>query len=147
MLCILSTISSGDLARELKEGPARADGAVLLQPARGELIRGVVEVSCGLPMLLPGVEATFWSRSEERRSTGGAGGEEAHGSRGGGVNWDCRRCRRWLVRSSRLVRWMRCHGRRSRELVTVAGSGTVFCGTIGARLQGVVAPRVAVAAP
>ena len=34
------------------------------------------------------MEATFWSRSEERRSTGGAGGEEAHGSRGGGVNWD-----------------------------------------------------------
>ena len=38
-LCIISTRSSGDLARELKEGPARADGAVLLQPARGELIR------------------------------------------------------------------------------------------------------------
>ena len=37
--CILPTRSSGDLARELKED-VRA--GVLLQPARGELIKGGV---------------------------------------------------------------------------------------------------------
>ena len=82
MLCILSTISSGDLARELKEGPALADGAILLQPARGELIRGVVNFHVAFR---PGLEATFLCRSEERRSTGG---EDTHGSRGGGVYCD-----------------------------------------------------------
>ena len=87
----------GDLARELKEGPALADGAILLQPARGELIRGVVNFHVAFR---PGLEATFLCRSEERRSTGG---EDTHGSRGGGVYW---------------CDWLR--GRRIRVLVTMA---------------------------
>ena len=84
MLCILSTRSSGDLARELKEDPRRAGvGGPTPACKRRADQGGGCEFSCGLPRLRPGLEVTFWSRSEERGAggVGGVGGEDAHGSR------------------------------------------------------------------
>ena len=76
------------------------------------------------------MEVTFWSRSEERGDAGGAGGEDAHGSRGGGVYW---------------CDWFR--GRRIRVLVTVTRT-VVFCRAVLRSIcfKAVVTRRVAVAA-
>ena len=72
----------GDLARELKEGPGGRGWAVLLQPARGELIRGGVNFHVAFRR---GLEATFWCRLEERRGASCGGSEDAHGSCSGSV--------------------------------------------------------------
>ena len=103
--------------------------AVLLQPARGELMRGGVNFQAVFQA--PDLGASSRFRSEERRGAGGAGGEDANRSRCGGVGYNLGGGRR----HSWFLAWLRGRG----------GSGLVV-GTICARLEVVVAVRVAVAA-